>query len=137
LDTTNEHWSSASYKVNYGTPGYKNSQFRNIPSSSSFATLLSKTISPDGDGWEDKLLIKINSQKLPAAINLTIYNEYGQLMRKVKSQQLLGRGEIIEWDGVFNNGKAPMGNYIALVEAIANDGSIERAKLVFTILKRQ
>ncbi|MDG1098144.1 MAG: lamin tail domain-containing protein [Bacteroidia bacterium] len=137
LDTSNEHWSSASYKANYGTPGYKNSQFRNIPSSSSFATLLSKTISPDGDGWEDKLLIKINSQKLPAAINLTIYNEYGQLMRKVKSQQLLGRGEIIEWDGVFNNGKAPMGNYIALVEAIANDGSIERAKLVFTILKRQ
>ena len=137
LDTTNEHWSSASYKVNYGTPGYKNSQFRNIPNSASFATLLSKTVSPDGDGWEDKLLIRINSQQLPSAINLTIYNEYGQLMRKVKSQQVLGQGDIIEWDGIFNNGTAPMGNYIALVEAIGNNGSIEKAKLIFTILKRQ
>ncbi len=137
LDTTNEHWSSASYKVNYGTPGYKNSQFRNIPNSTSFATLLSKTVSPDGDGWEDKLLIRINSQQLPSAINLTIYNEYGQLMRKVKSQQVLGQGDIIEWDGIFNNGTAPMGNYIALVEAIGNNGSIEKARLIFTILKRQ
>ncbi len=135
LDTSSENWASASYKFKYGTPGYINSQFRSISNNSNFASLVSKTISPDGDGWEDKLLIKINNENNPSVVSLTIYNEFGQLLSKVKSQQLVGVSGLIEWDGLTNGRAAPMGNYIAFVQSIASDGSIIKAKLVFTVLK--
>ena len=137
-DTTNENWTSASYKVNYATPGYINSQYRAKNGQiNNLASLLSKTVSPDGDGWEDQLQIELKVENLPATVTLSIFNEYGQMIDKPIENRLVGALDIIAWDGIKDGGQVPMGNYIALIELVDYSGKVSQQKLIFSVLKRR
>lgn len=113
-------WHSASWETNYGTPGYRNSQFREITDEA----LSDKTIwtdpeafSPDNDGTDDVCLIRY---KLPAGGyvgSLTITNSAGVKMCTPATNILLSTEGFISWDGKTDRGQsANAGIYVIYFE---------------------
>lgn len=131
-------WHSASQAVNFGTPGRVNSEDIKPGQEGGSLSLSSLTFSPDGDGFEDVVLItyKVTSANLLG--NLTIYDDKGRMIKKLFSRRLLDTKETIKWDGIRENGlKASIGPYIILFETFNVDGGKESVtKKVVTLAGR-
>ncbi len=121
-ETQNEnHWTSASSVVNYGTPGYKNSQFtENLSLQPDGAVSLENDlITPDGDGQNDNLTILLRFPEPNTKVKIYIYDRAGRLVKEFQEPLLLGTEETrVYWDGTNNNNTVlSIGAYILVVEA--------------------
>lgn len=126
-DQTN--WHSASSQVNYGTPGYKNSQFSNNVVESDNINIEPEIFSPDNDGHEDNVDITYRFPKEGYLATIKIYDQKGREVRLLANNSLLQKEGAISWDGIMNNGeKAPVGIYILLVEVFDLKGNTKRFK---------
>jgi len=133
-DATN--WQSASKAVNFGTPGYQNSQ-TNQSSQQIFNEIINienKTVSPDNDGFEDLLIINYQTEQNGVAANLYIFNERGQLIAHPIKNELLGNSGIFKWDGLDESGaRIPIGIYIAYAEFFNLDGTVNKQKIPIVV----
>lgn len=128
------NWHSASSSVNYATPGYQNSQFRQLNSPNSTLGLESKTFSPDGDAYEDVLILNYQTEKTGTVLNGYIYDLSGRLQHQPFNNVLIGTEGFLSWDGITDTGvKLPIGNYILLVETFSLDGQVSKTKLAFSL----
>lgn len=127
-------WHSASSSVDFGTPGYRNSQFTYGKEISSAFGLESKTISPNGDGYQDFLAISYDVDN-GTTLNGYVFNLSGKLVAHIFNQEILGTNGTLKWDGFLENGtKIPIGNYVLLLEYFSLDGNVNRKKLAFSVL---
>lgn len=127
---TKTNWYSAASTAGYATPGYLNSQQINTKTSAKVFELASKTISPDGDGFEDVLILNYNIGKPNYAATINIYNTQGTLIKQVLNNETLATQGFITWNGTdYNNQKANMGIYIITIECVNTDGNIIKEKL--------
>ncbi|MEO1435838.1 MAG: lamin tail domain-containing protein, partial [Bacteroidota bacterium] len=70
-----ELWHSAAESVGFATPGYENSQrFELQAAIDDFFVLESQTVSPDGDGFRDFLLIGYQTDQPGFIANMTIFD---------------------------------------------------------------
>lgn len=133
------NWQSASKAVNYGTPGYKNSQ-TNEASGQSFNEIINienKTVSPDNDGFEDFLLINYQTKEGGEAANVYIYSEIGQLVAHPIKNELLGKSGTFKWDGLDESGaRIPLGIYIVYAEFFNLNGSLSKQKIPVIVAGR-
>lgn len=96
--------------------------------------LTSSIISPDGDGFEDFLILNYNMNDLGYVLNGYIYNLSGFQMLHPYNNIILGSKGSLKWDGLDSNGvKLPIGNYILLIEAFNDMGKIIHKKIAFGI----
>jgi hypothetical protein len=126
-----DNWHTAAESFEFGTPGRINSQFLPVVSSGEF-TITNKVFSPDNDGYEDVLQIRYKMSENDFLATITIYDEHGRLIRKLKENEYLATEGLFTWDGVNDSGnKASIGQYILFFEAFRPDGgSIFREKKV-------
>lgn len=126
-----DNWHTAAESIQFGTPGRVNSQFVPVVSVGEF-NLTNKVFSPDNDGYEDVLQIRYKMSENDILATITIYDEYGRVIRKLKENEYLATEGLFTWDGVNDNGsKASIGQYILFFEAFRpNGGSIFRDKKV-------
>jgi hypothetical protein len=126
-----DNWHTASEAMLFGTPGRENSQFVPVVASGEFS-LTNKVFSPDNDGYEDVLQIRYKMSENDILATITIYDEYGRVIRKLKQNEYLATEGVFTWDGVNEAGlKASIGQYIIYFEAFRPDGgSIFREKKV-------
>lgn len=111
------NWHSASKTVGFATPGYRNSAIEVISETSAVVTIEPKIFSPNDDGLNDRLLIKLSPGEPDWMVNIRIYNENGLEIRRLANNLLIGSTEMIEWDGTKENHlKADLGIYIIKVE---------------------
>ncbi len=127
-------WHSASENVLFATPGYTNSNFF-VPNTEegriSFENLM---FSPNGDGFEELLIISFNLETPGHLATVKIFDDRGYLVKDLSSNQLIGTNTFISWDGVTDEGvKAKVGIYIALVELVDVNGSVEYEKKSFVL----
>lgn len=124
------NWQSAAQSVNYGTPGYQNSQFfENTTVVDDKFTLADNTFSPDEDGFQDFLLINYELDQTDYVANISIYDANGRLVRILTRNELLGTNGTLKWDGTNDEGtKARMGIHILFIELIQPNGTVERLK---------
>lgn len=131
----NGNFRSAAASIGYGTPGYKNSQVvdNSLPEANEIA-LLSKTFSPDNDGFEDALQINYNFKEAGMVTNATIYNDKGILIKRlVKNTTLAANGTLV-WDGMNDNEQiSPVGVYIVYVEAFNLSGELRKYRKAFVL----
>ena len=128
------NWHSASSVEDYATPGYQNSQYTNTLKTMNQFELTSSIISPDGDGFEDFLILNYNMNNLGYVHNGYIYNLSGFQMLHPYNNIILGSKGSLKWDGLDSNGvKLPIGNYILLIEAFNDMGKIIHKKIAFGI----
>ncbi|CAA6829330.1 MAG: Unknown protein [uncultured Aureispira sp.] len=124
------NWHSAATDVGYATPAYQNSSFfANNLSGDDLIQLPTETLSPDGDGYEDFLLINYNVDDLGYVANIVIYDATGRLIRNLVNGELLSREGSLQWDGTDNEGKkARIGVHILALEIFRPDGTVKRFK---------
>ena len=110
------NWFSASSASGYGTPGYANSQSTEYIVEETAFDFSSTLISPDGDGYQDRLEISYQLENGDLAARIDIYNARGVAVRRLMNNGLLGTHGTIEWDGTDENGKTVMpGQYIVSI----------------------
>lgn len=115
------------------TPTLPNSQARTLSrppaSGSSLFSLPEPTFSPDGDGFEDLLVLQYDSPRPGLRASLTIFNVAGQPVHTLARQQLLAGRGWLRWDGrMADNRRAPLGIYLVVVEVFHPDGEVRREK---------
>lgn len=119
--SSSSNWHTAAETIGYGTPGKINSQYMSGSVSSTFG-ITEPIFSPDNDGFQDVLLFQYNFE-IGMIATLKIFDNQGREVHTLFSSELLGQQGSFTWDGVMsNNQKAPIGIYIAVIEAFSVDG---------------
>ncbi len=129
---TNEpgNFRSAASAVGYATPGYKNSQLLDANENlNEEIGLLSKTFSPDNDGFEDALQVNYHFNEPGMIANVTIYNDKGTLIRRLAKNATLTTEGTFTWDGMTETAQpAAVGVYIIYVEVFSLNGKSKKYK---------
>lgn len=124
------NWHTASENVNWGTPGYLNSQFAS-PVSNGNVSVDPSIFSPDNDGYQDVLSINFDLVDLDNNVDVNIYDNQGRLIRQLADNYFIGQSGLLNWDGINDEGqKAAIGTYIILVDVKNSAGTRTQYKLV-------
>lgn len=127
---------SAATSVGGATPGYRNSQGVEDTFSPE-VYLTSKTFSPDGDGFEDLLEINYHFPTSGNMANIQIFNDRGELVRRLQSNQSMALRGTITWNGRSDtNQPLPVGIYIALIEIYNAQGLREIYRKSFALVAK-
>lgn len=124
------NWYSAASTVGFATPGYQNSQFfMNTGVLDNIIGLTNTTFSPDGDGFEDVLLIEYNTDQPGLTVNIRIFDAQGRPIKRLIDNELLAAQGVFKWDGIDDSGsKARIGIYIIWIELFSAGGRVEQNK---------
>jgi len=142
LPTQNpDSWHSAASEVNYGTPGYKNSQYREINTiekTDKFVWTEPESFSPDNDGIDDVCFIHYKTDASGYVANVIILNAIGVKVLQLSSNILLSTEGFLTWDGHTEKGKiANVGIYVLYFEMFnPKTGSRKELKLPIVVSSR-
>ena len=134
-------WHSAASEVNYGTPGYKNSQYRNIAEvkpADKFVWTDPEAFSPDNDGVDDLCFIRYKTDTTGFVANAIIFNAVGVKVYQLATNILLANEGFIIWDGKTDAGKnANVGVYVLYFEMFnPQSGARKLQKLPIVVSSR-
>ncbi|MCL1867917.1 MAG: lamin tail domain-containing protein, partial [Paludibacter sp.] len=133
-------WHSAASDVNYGTPGYKNSQFHQLQNSETDNRLWLETeyFSPDNDGFNDLCYIRYATDLIGTTANAVIFDAIGNRIKKLCDNILLSSDGFIIWDGTRDDGKiANAAVYVLYFQFFnANTGEKKEFKLPVVLTMR-
>lgn len=132
------NWHSAASTAGFATPTYQNSQFFGRPGAvDAIFTIPNSTFSPDGDGFEDVLLIDYETGQPGYTLNIHIYDSSGRLIRRLANNEAIATRGSLKWDGVSDEGsRARMGIYVLWFELFLPDGTVERDKKAVVLAGR-
>ncbi len=109
----NNNWKSAAANVNFGTPGYVNSQYAEWLSSEDVLRVEPEIFSPDNDGIEDFAEFYCHFSDLENRVTIAVYNRNGKMVKKLANNELCGNEARYLWDGTDENGrKTPPALYV-------------------------
>nr|WP_299206217.1 lamin tail domain-containing protein [uncultured Brumimicrobium sp.] len=121
---TASNWHSASETIGFATPGRVNSQDMKPGDEGGTLTLSSNSFSPDGDGYEDALVLSYEVSAPDLLGDLVIYDDKGRMIKTLFKQELLGGKGSVKWEGTKEDGtKASIGPYIILFDVFNLDSS--------------
>jgi len=107
------NWHSAASGTGYATPGRKNSQDLGDGDTEQLLSVRPEVFSPDNDGFEDLLEIRINTGGHDWVIGLFITDLHGRQIRLLANGHLAGPSVSYTWDGEGEDGSMqPMGFYV-------------------------
>jgi hypothetical protein len=130
------NWHSASGSSGWGTPGAPNSVYSSMPAADESLQLSSTRITPDNDGIEDLLSIKMDFKGTGSVISIAVFDENGSPVRRLAENLLSAPQTYISWDGTDDNGSLlPRGIYVILVSFYTDTGRTERWKRVCSIIR--
>jgi len=134
------NWHSAAESVNFGTPGYKNSNAINIIETKDERIIMRpnrKLITPDGDGTDDFILLEYLLDKPGYLATVRLFDAEGFPMTNIANNTLLSQSGAIKWDAVGNEGRAlPLGMYIVFSRLFHPDGEVLESKHVIIVGQR-
>jgi hypothetical protein len=118
-----DNWHSASSGCGYGTPGGLNSQYQESRPAESVLDVEPVVFTPNGDGRDDVLGILSRFDEAGILVTVIIFNENGQLVRRLVEGYLAGTENRFSWDGLSDEGhRAPEGVYVIFMEALSLEG---------------
>lgn len=124
-----KNWHSAAESVGYGTPGYRNSQYEPDTAFTNAIQIDPAIFSPDGDGYQDKLLVKYNFSRPGNVLSVEVFNAQGYLVRHLVRHEYLGTRGTFSWDGERDDGtKASPGIYVMYFELFGLKGHVRKYK---------
>ena len=130
------NWHSASESSGWGTPGAPNSVFVEIPVTSDRVIFSSSKITPDNDGNEDFLVIKLMLTGNGNVVSVMVFDEAGNYVRKIATNMLAGPGVSLIWDGTADNGSlVKTGIYIVFISLYDDTGKTNKWKKVCTVIR--
>jgi len=122
------NWHSAATAAQYGTPGYRNSQYRNNESLSEL-TVEPTVFSPDNDGRDDLAGLHYKLPEGGWVGNLTVFDAVGRPVRYIARNALLAVSGSWYWDGLDEKtNMLPQGVYILAGELFNLKGKVTAFK---------
>ncbi|WP_316768773.1 lamin tail domain-containing protein [Pedobacter frigiditerrae] len=123
------NFKSAAKSSGFATPSYKNSQEEDLNLSKNKVSLVSKTFSPDGDGFEDLMQIDYSFANNGNFASVNIYTDKGILVRKLERNTTIPTVGSFTWDGLNDAGQqSKIGIYIIKFDTFALNGKTESFK---------
>ena len=121
---------SAATSAGYGTPGYKNSQYRPYEEVARYNNRYPRIFSPDNDGTDDFATINYSFPSPGYVANITIFDATGRAVRYLQRNSLSGIKGYYRWDGLDDkNRKLPQGIYIIYTEIFTTEGKKNNLKM--------
>ncbi len=128
---------SASTSSGYGTPGYKNSQYRLDEEVQGTIIVTPDIFSPDNDGMDDFATINYSFPSAGYVANVTIFDASGRPVRYLQRNSLSGLKGYYRWDGLDDKGKQlPQGIYIIYTEIFNTAGKKKQFKNSIVLTRR-
>ena len=128
---------SAATSIGYGTPGYKNSQFRIDQQAQGEITVTPEVFSPDNDGMDDFATISYSFPSAGYVTNITIFDASGRIVRYLQRNALSGTKGSYIWDGLGEKQqKLSQGIYIMFTEIFNTAGKKKQFKNTIVLARR-
>jgi hypothetical protein len=128
---------SAAASAGFATPGYRNSQSQPEEDSTNEFKLASMTFSPDNDGFEDEMELHYRLNKPGFIANITIFNDRGNVVRKLYQNYSLGTSGILRWNGLDDTASArTAGIYLVYAELFNTEGEIKKFRKTVVLAKK-
>ena len=132
-----DNWHSAATSVGYGTPTYKNSQYRSDTDNKGTIRVSPEIISPDNDGMDDFATVDYLFPSPGYVANITIFDAVGRPVRYLQQNALCGIKGYYRWDGLGEKfQKLPSGIYIVFTEVFNLAGKKKQFKNTIVVAKR-
>jgi hypothetical protein len=131
-----ENWASCAQHFGGGTPGDFNShrvvfQSQNEP----HLELLSPVVSPNLDGYQDALFIRVRSNSSHLVMEGAVFNSQGELTSRVTDWRSFGSNQIIRWDPTDQDGELlSSGLYFLVMNGMTSEGKTFRWTHAITLL---
>ncbi len=133
-----QNWHSAASSINYGTPTYKNSQFKADAAVQGEITVTPEIISPDNDGLDDFATINYSFPEPGYVANISIFDANGRPVRYLQRNALNGLKGYYRWDGLGEKQqKLASGIYIIYSEVFNLQGKSRKFKNVIVVARRK
>ena len=130
------NWHSAAQTAGYATPGYANSQMLNLATESNFININPEVFSPNNDGHDDVLTIRVNPESTNCTLTIHIFDASGRMVKYLVQNQSLGSENIFTWDGTSDDRKIQYpGIYIIYFLLVYDNGKTQEFKKVCVIGK--
>jgi hypothetical protein len=136
---TANNWGSSVHSKG-GTPHAQNSLFQEQPEQPqqvgiSFAP---NPFSPDGDGYEDNLVISYKLDQADYLLRINIFDRYGRHIKELADGKPAGFEGTIIWDGRRDDGsRNRIGIYIIVFEAINSSSGGDKAFKKTVVIARK
>jgi hypothetical protein len=133
-----DNWHSSASDAGYATPGYRNSQFREISDEKASATCFwtdTQSFTPDNDGVDDVLPIRYKMPENGYSVTVTVFDGVGRRVRQIANNAVLGAEGVLTWDGRSDSGRmAEVGVYVIYIDAAQPlKGKRHRAKIACAV----
>jgi len=137
LSQDQANWHSAASTAGYGTPTYKNSQYKLLNAINAVIGVSPKVFSPDNDGRDDIATIQYEITEPGFIANITIFDAAGRPIRNLVRNGTLGLKGYWNWDGIDDKGlKLPVGTYIIFTELFNLQGKKEKFKNTIVLARK-
>ena len=134
---TPDNWHSAAASNGYGTPTYKNSQFRINQGIQGDVKLSPEIVSPDNDGQDDFATLEYNFPEPGYVANITIFDASGRPVRYLQRNALCGTKGSFSWDGLGEKSqRLPVGVYVIFTEVFNLKGNRKQFKNAIVLARR-
>jgi Lamin Tail Domain/Bacterial Ig-like domain len=132
-----DNWHSAATSSGYGTPGYKNSQYRINDEIKGEVRLSPEIVSPDNDGQDDFATISYKFPEPGYVASITIFDATGRPVRYLQRNALCGVSGSFRWDGLREkNQQLASGIYILFTEVFSLNGKRKQFKETIVLARR-
>lgn len=132
-----ENWQSAAGSSGFASPGYENSHYATVQGNGIDVQLSSILLSPDNDGKDDFLYIKLNKVEEGTLVTLRIFDIKGNMIRTLCSSSSASDNSTFVWDGTGDNHtRVPMGYYILLSESLSLSGHHSSVKKAIVVAEK-
>jgi hypothetical protein len=131
------NWHSAASTAGYGTPGYQNSQLKNLQPGPAIVEINPKVFSPDNDGFDDLASIQYKVTEPGFVANVTIFDGAGRPVRNLVQNNSLSISGYWNWDGLNDKGlRLPVGTYIVFIEIFNLAGKKQSFKKALVLARK-
>jgi hypothetical protein len=132
-----DNWHSAATSVGYGTPTYKNSQYKISDSLPGTVTVSPLIVSPDNDGIDDFITVSYSFPAAGYVANIIIFDAAGRPVRYLQRNALCGTSGNYRWDGLGEKGQnLPAGIYIIYTDVFNINGKRKQFKNAIVLARK-
>jgi len=131
------NWHSAASTAGYGTPTYKNSQYKQTATVDATITIAPKIFSPDNDGRDDLASIQYQIEEAGYVANITIFDAGGRPVKNLVRNGTLALSGYWNWDGLDDKGnKLSIGTYVIFTEIFNLQGKKKQFKNTVVLARK-
>lgn len=128
------NWSTCT-SFDGGSPGSLNSIAHTAPIEQPSLGFAPNPFSPDGDGYDDFVIIQFAPPPGSYSFSLRVFDTDGRLIRRLATNEPAGRSGSVVWDGMDDfRQKARIGMYVVLLEIHGSQGEILEGKKGVVVL---